>query len=450
MLRRFGFLLVCLASGCSDTPKLPDLDVAVVDAVGGNPLTGRAITTVRARHREGTAEFSETMVSVEDGTFDLLLPISDFALPSELRFELSSVTGTELVGSTPEFYPGEGYQVEIVVGVPATCDVVTASQLPVERRAFGTVTLGTFALLIGGIELGGTSKRIGFHDLLLHTAGAHAFDLPEIPGRSRAAAISRTSALVISEGAAPFTFNLYARGDPRKEITLHDGARRSTAVLAAGTDRAVVVGGLDGGGQPVTGVSFVAEDGTVTGGALNTPHANRVAAYAADGVYVVSRGLGAAALERIPVTGGNAIVLIASIADGVRNGATLFFRADGAEGLLVGGTDENGTPRTDTVRFTGCPDACAASAGPTWTTARATPMTDPAGFLVGGAGPSTLVERVVFGDAGPVFVSVGQLENARFDGGLLTHPSGALIVFGGEGTSGIRRDVEMCFPPSID
>src|SRR5688572_49129 len=123
MLRRFGFLVVCLASACSDTPKLPDLDVAVVDAVGGNPLTGRAITTVRARHREGDAEFMDTTVSVEDGTFDVELAVADFSAVTELRFELSSLTGVELVGSTPLFFPAEGFQIRIVVGVPGTCDV---------------------------------------------------------------------------------------------------------------------------------------------------------------------------------------------------------------------------------------------------------------------------------------------------------------------------------------
>jgi hypothetical protein len=459
MLRRFVSLVALCLLGCSETPSLPDIEVRVVDAVGGSPLAGREIATVRVLQREANGEPVETISTVADGTFDLSLALADFEQPSELRFELRSLTGTELTGSTPIFYPGEGATggLRIVVGAPGTCDVVTASQLPVERRAFGAVALGTFALVIAGIEQGGPSERIGWHDLLLHTPGAVTFDLPNTPGRSRAAAASRTHALVISEGDGPFLYNLYARSAPRTELTLHPGASRASAVLAAGDGGAIAIGGLDDGNQPVVGVSYVTADAKIASGTLSTPFFNRVAAYAADGVYVLSRGAGNATLERV-VRGMDdageptvtATVLIPALADGVRVGATLFFTADGTQGLLIGGSDQNGMPRTDTVYFSGCPSACVTAPGPTWTTARLSPMTEPSGYLVGGEGPSALVDRVTFGASGPVITALGPLENARFDGGVLAHPSGTLIVLGGMGTSGIRRDVEMCFPVAID
>lgn len=454
MLRRLPFVLLPLVVSCSDAPTLPDLDVAVVDAVGGSPLEGRAITSIRALHREALGDFLETTSAVEDGTFELVLPVTDFAAVSELRVELRSAGGVELVGSTPSFYPGEGSSVRIVVGAPGTCDVVTASQLPIERKGFGTAALGTFALLIGGIEPSGSSERIGWHDLLLHGPGSVTFDLPETPGRSRAAAVSRTRALVISEGASPFLYDLYAQSSPREAVTLHTGARNATTVLAMGDTRAIVIGGTHEGAS-VAGVSIVDEQARVAQGSLSAARTDRVATYAGGAVYVVSRDGGAATLERIvasedPTAAPAITTLVPSFDDGVRLGGALFFDAAGNEGLLVGGEDGVGAPRTDTVRFSGCPNACVLSPGPTWTSARLSPMTHPDGFLVGGEGPSALVDRVVFGSGGPTIVALGPLENARYDGGLLVHPSGALIVFGGEGTSGIRRDVEMCFPPSID
>ena len=454
MLRRL-FVLLLLVSGCTDAPEIRDLEVAVVDAIGGSPLTGRAITSVRIRHREGSETFFDATSDIVDGTFDLNLEVLDYAAVTELRIDLSSASGVELVGSTPEFYPNEGVAagvVELVVGAPNTCDVVTASQLPIERRGFGIATLGTFALLIGGIEPNGPSERIGWHDLLVHGPGAVNFDLPATPGRSRAARISPTRALVISEGDGPFLYDLYTITAPRTVVSLHEGASRASAVLEAGENVAVAVGGTDGVGAPVAGVSFVSNAGVVSTGTLASALPDRVAAYADGAVYVVSRADGDAMLERVvrAETSATSSVLIAAFSDGIREGATLFWSKDGARGLLIGGVDENGDPRTDTVQFSGCPAACVTSAGPTWSTARRAPMTHEDGFLVGGEGASAIVERVVFGADGPVITARGMLENPRYDGGLLTHPSGALVVFGGEGATGIRRDVEMCFPPSID
>ena len=102
MLRRL-FVLLLLVSGCTDAPEIRDLEVAVVDAIGGSPLTGRAITSVRIRHREGSVTFFDATSDIVDGTFDLNLEVLDYAAVTELRIDLSSASGVELVGSTPSF-----------------------------------------------------------------------------------------------------------------------------------------------------------------------------------------------------------------------------------------------------------------------------------------------------------------------------------------------------------
>ncbi len=455
MLRRSALVLPFLALGaCSDPPQLPDSNLYVVLADGSNPLSGRSLTTARAFFVQDLAGSVEDFVESEivGGTFDLRVPVQTYAAPILLRVELASVSGVELVGGSPSYYPAESSDLELLVGVPGTCAVVTQTVLATPRASLGAALLGSYAVLAGGdAEGGASSAKLDAIDLLTYTRYG-VTDAATTLSASRVVPIDRTRSLVVSEERAPFIWRLFSSdvNAGRPVPTLHVGAATADAVVAAPGHGAAVVGGGDDltpSGR-MSWISASTESVTTLDLAAALPH--RVAAFAQNGLWIVSRGDGDAMLEQVAPNGTTATVRIAAIPDGVRLGGSLVFSADGTAGLLFGGVDDMGMIRTDTVRFTGCPDACSASAGPTWSLAREGAFVDPSGLVVGGdagAGPLTTVERVVFGPLGASFEPFASLTTARAQAAAVRLPTGPLLVFGGLGASGVLGSTEVCFPP---
>lgn len=448
---------LCLAlAGCSSTAPVGNVNVALVTANGDNPLVGRTIDRVRVSFRQGSEPFDAVEGAVNGQSFDVVVPIADYLTAMELRYELYEGSTPVLLGATPWFYPGSGAATRAVVAPPNTCVLVSIptvgttapSVFPRAQADFGTLFFSDYAFLIGGRDANGPTNRVDYLDAITLAPSEYGqAALPMAPGRTRAVPISLRQGLVVSESDAPFLFDAY--GPYHGAISLHAGAGLASELVALGSSvGAAVVGGLSQG-QPVATVSFVAPDGTVTSGQLASAVAERAAALAGGAVLVVSRGAGDAVLERIAPGEASSTVLLPAIADGTRDGGILLASTDGSTLLLLGGTDGIGAPRTDTVLFTGCPSACVAGPGPAWATARTGVSVDPSGLLVGGDGPSSLVEQVVFGASGASLASRGTLAAPRANPGLVVLPSGVAYVLAGEGASGPRADWESCVPAAF-
>ncbi|MFO0697421.1 MAG: hypothetical protein U0230_27835 [Polyangiales bacterium] len=440
-------------AGCSTTAPAGNVNVALVTANGDNPLVGRTIDRVRVSFRQGSEAFDAVEGTVNGQSFDVVVPIADYLTAMELRYELYEGSTLVLLGATPFLYPGSGAATRAVVAPPTSCVLVSIptvgttapSVFPRPQADFGTLFLSDYAFLLGGRDATGPTNRVDYLDAIsLAPAEYGAAALPMAPGKTRAVPISLRQGLVVSESDAPFLFDAY--GPYHGAISLHAGAGLASELVVLGSSVGAAVVGGSSQGQPVSDVSFVATDGTVTTGHLSTAVAERAAALAGGAVLVVSRGTGDAVLERIAPGETASTVLLPAIADGTRNGGILLASTDGSTLLLLGGTDGVGAPRTDSVLFTGCPTSCVAGPGPTWATARTGAAVDPSGLLVGGAGPSALVEQVVFASGGASLVARGTLAAPRANPGLVVLPSGVAYVLAGEGTSGPRADWENCVP----
>jgi hypothetical protein len=141
------------------------------------------------------------------------------------------------------------------------------------------------------------------------------------------------------------------------------------------------------------------------------------------------------------------LVTIASSADvGLREGAVFVRSADAAQALLLGGVDGSAAAWTTTWLVSGCPTACTATSGPAWAEARGGAVALPErSLVVGGEGPSERVERVVFGAGTATIEDAGSLAVARRGHAVVPHSRHSFFVLAGEGGSGFRRDVEVCF-----
>jgi len=178
-----------------------------------------------------------------------------------------------------------------------------------------------------------------------------------------------------------------------------------------------------------------------------------------DGRVLVVGGASMDLVEVIdPVSGVSTPMLVPGFTGSgdARRGGALFADPDDPTGgrfLLLGGTNiETSAPHAETWIFEGCP-ACVAEPGPSFDAARegATLLATPSGGLViGGIDSmgmqSAQVDVVRWEAAEPVIEAGGDLGQARANAGAMVLESGIVLVAGGDGTSGPRDDIEICFP----
>ena len=155
--------------------------------------------------------------------------------------------------------------------------------------------------------------------------------------------------------------------------------------------------------------------------------------------------LGTAELIREGMTMGEPVT---SLADGVRTGGSLV--GDGqSRALLVGGTDQGGTVRMDTVRFDQCPDSCVSATGPDWTTARLEVLVPQLSTLLIGGTNSRLVDEVLWDGQTVAIQPLLELNLPRAGAGGIVLESGAFIVGGGNDGVSTREDFEFCAPDQL-
>jgi len=451
--------LLALPMGCKNDPGAVYFDLEVVRADGKSPLADGDVNHVRIDVRQGGGTVRTLESDVGDGgDFDLRQAVDDTGAPLSIRVEL---TGPErpLLGAPPPFAAVEtvnlGQLVRIPVGPSGACMRLADIELAAGERSAGVARLGSFALVVGGIEAEGPSGRAGYLDLLAPGSGTFD-DLSDSLGATQAVAMSDDVALVVSDSGAPLRYDLSVESMRRMPLELHDGAGGASAVASRSAGGAAVVGGAAADGEPVDGVSWVGADGSVATTHLATPRANPAIAPLGSDALLVAGGMaeGEPLVELAQPGEPTGEVVLEAPDHGVRDGGYLVVDAVSDRAMLLGGSDGSGAVRADTLRLDGCSSgSCEASGGPAWPEARAgvAVVADPEGgaWLVGGAGPSSRVERVRWSDGTPGIALATTLAAGRDGAGAFLLRSGVLWVVAGQGAGGPRRDVELCFPDEL-
>jgi hypothetical protein len=440
--RSLVLLLASTLLACSSSPPPLVLDVRVITPAGQNPVAGGGFDTATIHVREGDAAPRELTAPVVGGSFDFAVSFSELDPKLALGLELSG-PASRLIGAPPLFRPVlSGGSLVIPMGAPGGCESVAGVALDTERADLGFAQVGTFALAIGGRTNAPAEADGRYLDLLLLEA-QRPLDLGVELGRVRAAAYAEDAILVLGEAQTLLLANDVL------PVRLHAGAGPDSGVAERPGGGLVVMGGGTVA-SPAAGISYVDSSGRIErlGELLSARH-RPAAARLGEQVWVAGGASGSAPLVEVLAPGMAPRVLVEDRGDGVRLGAALFVDPASPRALLIGGVDAAGTPRTDTWLIS-CDGSCSATPGPLWEAARdGVAYLPELRLLVGGDGPSALVERVVFGADGAGIESAGRLAQARTHAAALGLVSGLIWVVGGEDDAGLRRDVELCFPPEL-
>ena len=420
-------------------------EARVVDGDNGNPAAGTDATTLRIGIEEGELPAETTEYPIEDGQFEAVLEFRSFSSLTRIRVEIEGPT-TELFTAPPLFVPSaSGGIMRVVTAAPSSCTPVSFNAMEAPRARFGMVQSGTFALVVGGTTA--SDEQVEFFDALewesrLFTEELSLSDL----GETRAASIDGAEILVLPADAGPFIFNMLNASDRITQVVLHVGAGPQSALVSVPGLGAMVIGG-EAAGEAQSAVSLVEPGGEVTSLQLSEPRSGPAAtALGSDVLVVGGNEAGNAELLRFGVPVGQPVT---SVMDGVREDSLLV--GDGeSRALWMGGTDESGTIRLDTVAFQDCPSSCASSEGPPWATARLD-GTQPAGStLIIGGDNSSSVEEVTWPGGGAEIGSVLSLNTPRASAGAIVYESGAFVVAGGSDDMGARDDFEFCVPAALE
>ncbi|MEM7435170.1 MAG: hypothetical protein AAF436_08460 [Myxococcota bacterium] len=432
---------MCTAAlGCDEANPFV-FESVIVDADNGNPAAGTDATTLRIEVQEGEATPRSEDFPVNDGLFDAILEFESFVSPTRIRIAILGDT-TDLVTAPPGFVPSvSGGLMRVVAAEPASCVRIAFDQMEAARERFAMVRSGTFALLAGGTEA--SAEQVEFFDALQWEARLFAEDL-SLPtlGPTRAASIDEVQILVLPDDASAFVFNM---SDPLNRVTpvvLHPGAGPASAIVSVPGTGAMVIGG-EIGGEAQANVSVVDPEGGITARTLSTPRAGPVAAALGSDVLVVGgNDVGDAELIREGSSTGQPV---GSLEDGIREEGLLV--TDGESlALLMGGADDQGVVRQDTVRLDGCAGGCEATPGPAWTTARLEALQPVDSALVVGGTDSQSVEQVQWSGAAVTIVSLVDLVVPRANPSGIVYESGAFVVAGGNDGVSSRNDFEFCVP----
>jgi hypothetical protein len=430
---------------CDDDVAPFVFEARIVDGDGGNPVADTDATTLRIGILEGELPVRELEFPITDGQFEAELEFASFSSVTRLRAEMEGST-TELITAPPAFVPSttSGF-LKVVAAEPSSCALVAFNTMESPRASLGMVQSGTFALLAGGTTQ--SNDQVEFLDALEWESRLFTEDFSlSFLGPTRAATVGEGQILVLPTDAGPFVFDMLNASQRVTQVVLHSGAGPQSGLVSIPGVGAMVIGG-EASGVARARVSLVEPGGAVTSLQLSEPRSGPVAtAFGEDVLVVGGDGTGSAELL---LAGFDVGQPVAGVADGVRTGGLLV--GDGqSRALLIGGAGATSTVRQDTLSFEGCPAACAATPGPTWSSARLRAIAPEGGTLVIGGDSSSTIEQVLFADSGVSIGSVTQLNVPRAAAGAIVYESGAFVVGGGDDENGARDDFEFCVPAALE
>jgi hypothetical protein len=492
-VRRAVTLLVSLVlAACSDGPR-PDFIVHLVDATGASPFrTACTSGDVEVDVQQGTNAVLTSHGTLNNSALGALsVQIPSYGTLTTIEVTVACSDGSRLVGATPRFLPVGYTSVDVVLGVPSSCALLTMPALSAPREGLALVTLGANVVAIGGLEgVAMPSSRVQVLDPMTLTSNAAALEfspgLPSGAGLGGFAALGDTngSDLVIVTDTLRAVFNAAQADEMMRTIaiSLHTGAGSESAVIGLeGNGVAVIGGAADGTAQ--LGISWIDTNGQVTRGSL--AHARRQPAAAIVGSSHVLVAGGQAAgeplFELVPFSATSAAQSMAFDAPTpgeVRYAPVIATDVLHAHAWVGFGETTPEPDGTGTLLATSwvlgdCQHTCTTvTAGPTV----AMPRRDVAvvahhvGML--GTNVDAFETLVIGGDAGSTPRPMRQIDRIAFDAhgavtidtfGLLANvgglssvgatdiAAGVFLVAGGVDQTGTAlRDVEICFPAALE
>lgn len=483
-MHRLVPLLAILALSCGNTAR-PDFVVHLVDSQGANPFaTSCPNGMIAVDVRQGTHEILTSRSSITAGSLGALsVEIPSYGLLTQIAVTVSctdSATTPMLIGATPQFLPvGYGF-VDIVLGQPGHCDQLSAPTLVPARVGPQLVTLGANVVVVGGLDAtGNTTAPLQSLDPISLTytgAAAQFFDPPLTvgSGRGRAVAIDDTRIVIVSDALRVIYDASPTATTHQSSLTLHAGAGAESAVVELGGNGVAVIGGFDG--DAVTGVTWIATDGTTSSGALMFPRRRPSAAWVNGRLLVVGgQAAGAPLFELMTLRDS---VSSAQFGDAEERYAPLVTTNASRSQVFVAlgsdAPDADTTLRTTSYVLSSCNNAgCSVAGGPDLTElpAGAALVSHEVGTLgsmatgyetlvVGGTDtltgtPSMLIDRVRFetdgsGTNGVSVTPFGELHTPRSLPGATEIGAGVILVAGGADAGGdALNTVEICFPAAL-
>ena len=439
--------------GCDESTTQTVVSVRIVDGDNGNPVEGTDADTLSIAIQEGELEPRSFTFPIVNESFDAAIEFQSFVSPTLLRALLTGAS-TTLLSAPPVFVPeNSGDFVRLVAAAPSSCESISFNLMEAPRARFGMALSGSFALLVGGTSVAETESE--FLDVLQWFSNTNTLDRANVElemrgslGDTRVASIDETQILVLPSDTPAFVFDMADQEDRIKDVRLHIGAGVRSAIVSVPAVGAMVIGGaVDGVAQ--SAVTLVGRDGGLTALQLSTPRSGPAATALGADVLVV--GGNEAGDAELLVGGQSTGEPVTSLSDGVREGGALV--GDGSSrALLVGGVDEIGALRQDTVEFEACSDidTCDASPGRAWTTARLdVALAENSTLLIGGT-DSALIEEVRWSQGIVAIAPFAELNVARAAPSAVVLESGAFIVGGGS-DGGVRLDdFEFCVPAALE
>lgn len=457
MRHRLALAPLILATACADSTLTTAPSLLARDANGATANLA-AITSAHVVYEQDRLGSTRKTADglIVNGRPSVEIRVADANAPISMRLELHDVNGVALVGGTPWIPVTGASEVPITVGVPGTCVVVPDLALGTARDSASAVLLGQYVLVSGGTEASGPSSAVERFDLTTNTRTAMPPAATPL-GPAYAVFLDRAHALVLSDGRPGYIQSVLSMDAVlgRVEPPLHEGAERARQLGVVQGSNSVVIGGGTLA-SPSHEVSFVVPGtNAVYVQTLPTATPDVIGGAGVTGAWAMAFTGSTAKLFHVTSGVSSVFERIPSYNDGLgtgreRHGAQMLIDPTGFRMLVVGGTDENGVLRTDTILVRDCPVNCFASAGPTWTNARVGATFDRSGIVVGGDVPSTLVERITLPPGAgvqPVMETFATLTIPRSRPAVAALPSGPVLVMGGVGSSGQIAETELCFPP---
>ena len=425
-------LLFVFSSGCSSDVSSPLYRVELIAADGSDPTAAGYTSLAVELYAAGV--YSDEVFDFSGLEQAVTLPES--ASTVELRLGLSGAAeAPDLVGAPPDFYLGEtGGLLRVPMVAPESCTSVSGWTVATSAPGTGWARSGTFVVGFGG----DATDRVAYLDLL-RVESSELADPAPFAGAVQLASLGESAALVVGDAGA-FRYDLGVASGRATSLTLHAGAGVRSA-FAAYSDGAIVAGGSESAGLSVV---------DILGGvlALSLPGARVDAGAIVFDGYAVVVGGDSGAVDVVALEDGAGSRVETS--DGVRRAPLVV--SLGEELLVLGGLDDEGNVRSDTLLLSGCPTNCTASAGPSWASARpgvrvVSDAADTARVLLVG---DDRVEALTVGLSGVTFSELYTLDPPRRDPGAWLLESGILLVTGGEDREGAALgDSILCAPSPL-
>jgi hypothetical protein len=466
-------LLASLAS--CQTPARAPFVVHLVTANGGSPFATCSTGTVHVSVRQGDTTATMAMAMLSAGTLSTLdVNVSSYTALTQISVtaDCTGAMGTRtLVGATTPFVPvGYGF-VNVVMGEPGHCDLLSAPTLAQGRIAPATVAVGSNVVAIGGVDASGTGTAVVqlLDPITLTYSGSGAMSFEDLSiqiGRARALEIGSSTLLFALSNEQSFLYDVGPNAGATRltAASVHAGAGYESALLRLDDGSFVAAGGL-ANGTAVDGLTRGDANGTLTADHLLV--ARRQPALAVLGNTLVVAGGVASGMPAFESSGAGQLPATFGSGD-VRFGGVLARDAIASRALLLLGADapEAGHAVASTAVIAMCPP-CTVTPGPTLTSPRLDVAalehtigtvgggTQRETLLVGGTdasgATSALVERVVFdGNGTPSVQPSATLAVPRRQPGVTDIGLGVVLVTGGADDHGnALGSTEICFPEAL-